>query len=190
MTYCYAALRHTNKRPQRHPTMRPQRHTTTYYYEARPSHFCFFKKTFKMPQYSWTERRRESRGSGPRNATIFGHTFFFCGDKREVCASNVSVKKKKDLLVSTLRHSLLPGRKTCIRQHTVSIRQHTSAYVSIRQHTVRKNQMHQHGQHTSAYISIRQHTSAYVSVHGDMCFFLPGRKTCCCEAFRHAATRP
>jgi hypothetical protein len=31
----------------------------------------------------------------------------------------------------------------------VSIRQHTSAYVSIRQHT-------------SAYVSIRQHTSAYL----------------------------
>ncbi len=37
-----------------------------------------------------------------------------------------------------------------VRQHQVSILQHSSAYVSIRQHT-------------SAYVSIRQHASAYVS---------------------------
>ncbi len=43
-----------------------------------------------------------------------------------------------------------------------SIRQHTSAYVSIRQHT-------------SAYVSIRQHTSAYVSIRAcDLDFFLMG----------------
>jgi len=48
-------------------------------------------------------------------------------------------------------------RYVSIRQHTsayvsnVSIRQHTSAYVRIRLHT-------------SAYVSIRQHTSAYVSL--------------------------
>ncbi len=51
-----------------------------------------------------------------------------------------------------------------------SIRQHTSAYVSIRQAYVSICQMRicsraQHSQqHTSAYVSIRQHTSAYVSI--------------------------
>ncbi len=148
-TYCYAALRHTNKRPKRHPTMRPQRHPTTTYSMRPGLHNFFLKKTFKMPQYSWTERRRVSRGSGPRNATIFGHTFFFfVPTKRGMCASNVSVGEKNDLLVSSLRHSFLPGRKTCIRQHT-------SAYVSIRQHT----------SDASAYVSIRQHASAYISIH-------------------------
>ena len=50
-----------------------------------------------------------------------------------------------------------------IRQHTsayVSIRQRTSAYVIIRQHTSAYVSIRQH---TSAYVSIRQHTSAYVS---------------------------
>ncbi len=42
-----------------------------------------------------------------------------------------------------------------------SIRQHTSAYVSIRQHTSAYVSIRQH---TSAYVSIRQHTSAYVSI--------------------------
>jgi hypothetical protein len=83
-TYCYAALRHTNKRPKRHPTMRPQRHPTTTYSMRPGLHIFFLKKTFKMPQYSCTERRRVSRGSGPRNATIFGHTFFFLCRQREV----------------------------------------------------------------------------------------------------------
>jgi hypothetical protein len=49
----------------------------------------------------------------------------------------------------------------------VSIRQHTSAYVSIRQRRacvscgLRETSV---CQHTSAYVSIRQHTSAYVSI--------------------------
>ena len=71
-----------------------------------------------------------------------------------------------------------------MRQQHVSIRQHTSAYVSIRQHEEqvvvqgvlevlddalqRASAIRQHTgrirQHTSAYVSIRQHTSAYVSM--------------------------
>jgi hypothetical protein len=70
-----------------------------------------------------------------------------------------------------------------LRQHTsayVSIRQHTSAYVSIRQHTSACVCIRQHAsacvnasassayvsicQHTSACVSMRQHTSAYVSI--------------------------
>jgi hypothetical protein len=69
-----------------------------------------------------------------------------------------------------------------IRQHTsayVSIRQHTSAYVSIRQNTSAYVSMRprlqwqgacwralrsHYRQHTSAYVSTRQHTSAYVSI--------------------------
>jgi hypothetical protein len=57
---------------------------------------------------------------------------------------------------------------------SASIRQHTSAYVSIRQriHTVAEIESHRgdckarelQRQHTSAYVSIRQHTSAYVSI--------------------------
>jgi hypothetical protein len=43
-----------------------------------------------------------------------------------------------------------------------SIRQHTSAYVSIRQHTLKRQWERRRRQHTSAYVSIRQHTSAYV----------------------------
>ncbi len=39
---------------------------------------------------------------------------------------------------------------------SLSIRQHTSAYVSIRQHT---SAYVSRRQHTSAYVSIRQHTS-------------------------------
>jgi hypothetical protein len=50
----------------------------------------------------------------------------------------------------------------------VSIRQHTSAYVSrIRQHTSADLTLAADlsiRQHTSAYVSIRQHTSAYVSM--------------------------
>ena len=45
-------------------------------------------------------------------------------------------------------HTHLGGFDTLICIESVSIRQHTSAYVSIRQHT-------------SAYVSIRQHTTAY-----------------------------
>jgi hypothetical protein len=53
-----------------------------------------------------------------------------------------------------------------------SIRQYTSAYISIRQHTsasayvgnIRRDQTQNSLQHTSAYVSIRQHTSAYVSI--------------------------
>ena len=51
----------------------------------------------------------------------------------------------------------------------VSIRQHTSAYVSIRQHTYSEGREAPHlrtpihvYQDMSAYVSIRQHTSAYV----------------------------
>ncbi len=74
------------------------------------------------------------------------------------CTSKASKLSTWRLCTSqrTLRsHCLLsPTAHTCrsIRQYTsayVSI--HTSAYVSIRQHT-------------SAYVSIRQHTSAYVSI--------------------------
>jgi hypothetical protein len=53
----------------------------------------------------------------------------------------------------------------------LSIRQQTSAYVSIRQHTLAYEYLAKGveysdlsiRQHTSAYVSIRQHTSAYVS---------------------------
>jgi hypothetical protein len=44
----------------------------------------------------------------------------------------------------------------------VSMRQHTSAYVSILAERVL--QCSTQLQHTSAYVSIRQHTSAYVSI--------------------------
>jgi hypothetical protein len=61
-----------------------------------------------------------------------------------------------------------------IRQHTsayvsirtsayVSIRQHTSAYASIRQHTSARCPFISIRQHTQACVSIRQHTSTYVS---------------------------
>ncbi len=67
-----------------------------------------------------------------------------------------------------------------VQGHISSIRQHTSAYVSIRQHTYAHTcgawgqsaapcriytSTRPHIQHTSAYVSIRQHTSAYVSTY-------------------------
>jgi hypothetical protein len=57
----------------------------------------------------------------------------------------------------------------------VSIRQHTSAYVSLRQHTHHTevlsglSQMHPYVR--SAYVSIRPHTSAYVIIHITPKFF-------------------
>jgi hypothetical protein len=54
-------------------------------------------------------------------------------------------------------------RRTC----RVSIRQHTSSYVSIRRREFEERRR-TYGvsirQHTPAYASIRQHTSAYVSI--------------------------
>jgi hypothetical protein len=51
----------------------------------------------------------------------------------------------------------------CLRE---SIRQHTSAYVSIRQHAYaereRQRQQHRAAASERAYVSMRQHTSAYV----------------------------
>jgi hypothetical protein len=64
----------------------------------------------------------------------------------------------------------------CIRH---SIRQHTSAYLSIRQHSRGTDVFPRDirllptpspaciRQHTSAYVSIRQHTSAYLSIRED-----------------------
>ena len=49
------------------------------------------------------------------------------------------------------------------RPATHSIRQQTSAYVSILQRICSSPPPSCHTQHTSAYVSIRQHTSAYVS---------------------------
>jgi hypothetical protein len=53
------------------------------------------------------------------------------------------------------------------RLQSESIRQHTSACVSIRDRLVRRLQSERYvsiRQHASAYVSIRQHTSAYVSI--------------------------
>ena len=54
------------------------------------------------------------------------------------------VEGSKGLVEEEDARALLP------KKHRPSIRQYTSAYVSMRQHT-------------SAYVRIRQHTSAYVS---------------------------
>jgi hypothetical protein len=102
---------------------------------------------------------------------------YFCTSE----ASKLSTCHHQALCVSTL----LPSRTNCMIH--VSIRQHTSAYVSKRQHTVCLHtvsacvsirhtsacvSIRQHNtsayvsirQHTSACVSIRQHTSAYVSI--------------------------
>jgi hypothetical protein len=66
-----------------------------------------------------------------------------CGEEESLAAAQAHLRRALDH-----RYSLT------IRQHTtayVSIRQHTSAYVSIRHHT-------------SAYGIIRQHTASYVSI--------------------------
>jgi hypothetical protein len=60
------------------------------------------------------------------------------------------------------------GTRQCLVQHLhtsayVSIRQHTSAYVSSVDAAGTRQCLVQH-LHTSAYVSIRQHTSAYVSI--------------------------
>jgi hypothetical protein len=76
------------------------------------------------------------------------------------CPVLVSIRQHTSAYVSIRQ----PSAYVSIRQHTsayVSIRQHTSAYVSIRQHTSAYVSIRQH---TSAYVSIRQHTSAYVSI--------------------------
>ncbi len=54
----------------------------------------------------------------------------------------------------------VPKHTAAFIQHSYSIRQHTSAYVSLLQHTPAYVSI---CQHSSAYVSIRQHTSAYVS---------------------------
>jgi hypothetical protein len=79
-----------------------------------------------------------------------------------------------------IAHAAVAYACDSIRQHTsayVSIRQHESACVSMRQHTSAYVSMRQHASayvmrpHTSAYVSIRQHTSAYVSIrqHAPTC---------------------
>jgi hypothetical protein len=56
----------------------------------------------------------------------------------------------------------------------VSIRQHTSAYVSACRCTTCS--VAESSLHTSAYVSIRQHTSAYVSI----CQHMPAYVSICC----------
>ncbi len=68
-------------------------------------------------------------------------------DKTTTFKTYVSMRQHTSAYVSIRRTS----HKTCTPFASASIRPHTSAYVSIRQHT-------------SAYVSIRQHTSAYVSI--------------------------
>jgi hypothetical protein len=66
-------------------------------------------------------------------------------------------------------HKYVPATQVFMRY--VSIRQHTSTYVSIRRLAGSTNMSRQHRclrtyeirQHTSAFVSIRQHTSAYVT---------------------------
>jgi hypothetical protein len=70
-------------------------------------------------------------------------------------------------LAACAAHSPQTRRQLCIY---VSIRQHTSAFVSVcvcsmrRTDDIRMSTFVYVCQHTSAYVSIRQHTSAYVSI--------------------------
>ena len=61
-----------------------------------------------------------------------------------------------------LTKSGCPPRASSRASSPCSMRQHTSAYVSIRQHTSsHASSPCSMRQHTSAYVSIRQHASAY-----------------------------
>jgi len=70
----------------------------------------------------------------------------------------------------------------------VSIRQPTSAYVSIRQHRcysavhMPRLPLHCLRQNTSAYVSIRQHTSTYVSIRQHTSAYVSIRKHTCYSA--------
>jgi hypothetical protein len=68
-----------------------------------------------------------------------------------------------------MKHMRLKKQKTCLLAatdmwQTLSIRQHTSAYVSIRHVPAGGDGYVAAALHTSAYVSMRQHTSAYVSI--------------------------
>jgi hypothetical protein len=82
-------------------------------------------------------------------------------EDRVRCSRRHSMRQHTSAYVS-IRQQLLAvvareDRVRCSRRHKSSIRQHTSAYVSIRQHTSEYVSIRQH---TSEYVSIRQHTSA------------------------------
>jgi hypothetical protein len=72
------------------------------------------------------------------------------------------------LYFCTSKASTLSTWKGSRSGYCVSIRQHTSAYVSIRQHTSLSTWKSSRGGYSRLYqrlhLSIRQHTSAYVSI--------------------------
>jgi len=93
------------------------------------------------------------------------------------CCSSVAAPLPLAPAVAALPSALLLAPKPCLLRSRlpVTIRQPTSAYVSLRQHTPKPCLLHsrlsqrQHTsayvQHTSAFRCMRQQMSAYVSIH-------------------------
>jgi hypothetical protein len=75
--------------------------------------------------------------------------------------ASVSIRQHTPAYVSIRSCSRGARARRASATDTYASRQHPSAYVSIRQHTSAYVSIRQH---TSAYVSIRQHTSAYVIV--------------------------
>jgi hypothetical protein len=106
-----------------------------------------------------------------RNIYIRTHTqqipsgkFLMTAIARSFGHSAQSIRQHTSAYVSIRQHSYCTKLRTFCTEHT-------SAYVSIRQHTSAYASIRQHTsayasirQHTPAYVSIRQHTSAYVSI--------------------------
>jgi hypothetical protein len=81
---------------------------------------------------------------------------------RERQYSYFCTSKASKLRTSTVQFIALSSFSPTRCSINVSIRQHTSAYVSIHQHRQHTSARHAAAP-TSAYVSIRPHTSAYVS---------------------------
>jgi hypothetical protein len=105
---------------------------------------------------------------------------------RQHTSAYVSIRQHTSEYVTSmcgqLSATVLPKRSAGLYTNAtyVSIRQHTSAHVSMRQHT-------------SAYVSIRQHTSAYISTRQSGCS--AGHTRCCkgrsaAASTAYVSTRP
>jgi hypothetical protein len=89
------------------------------------------------------------------------HTLAYVSIRQHTAAYVYTCGGQISLLYYSAQLGLEAHVKHAVSLLVVSIRQHTSAYVSTRQHTSAYVSTRQH---TSAYVSIRQHTSAYASI--------------------------
>jgi hypothetical protein len=130
---------------------------------------------------------------------------------REGVTEGAVCERLRERCVRGLGHGTLSRLQARTSSSRISIRQHTSAYVSIRQRLRQERAPLPHAsaaaagsapappayvsirQHTSAYVSIRQHTSAYVSIRQHTSAYVSIRQhtsayasmrqhTCTCES--------